>query len=186
MKKHLQVTVVCITAFFAIESQAVPIVTLDTSVSDLTLGNTFEVDIVVSNLDPFDAVLSFGFDVFADSGLGLISATVGGNFFDDSTFFLTTDVAGSAFPPVNNTALTLATLIFTTTSVGDLGFSIATDPFDFGFSEGLFTLGGTFDLSAEASVQVSESVTTVTEPTSLTLFGLGLAMLFASRRFSTA
>ena len=76
---------------------AMPIVSLDLSSTSVNVGGSFSVDVRVDGVEASDRLLAFGFDVTNDAEITFVSATVDPRFFDDSAFFATTDVAGSAF-----------------------------------------------------------------------------------------
>lgn len=163
---------------------SVPTVSLEVLDPGIEVGGTFDVDVLVSDLDPFDEILAFGFDVSADTGLSYNGAVVGLDFFDDSALWFNTDVAGSAFPGATGDPILLATLSFTPTVTGTLTLGIESDPFgpDFGLSEGLITLMDfvPYDLTTSLDVTVSEA-TPVPEPSTLILLGIGFASLLGIR-----
>jgi hypothetical protein len=74
-------------------AHAVPVIALETATTDFLFGEAFMVRVVVNGVEADDQILAFGFDVTLDTGLIFTSASVGPDFFDDSAFFPTTDVA---------------------------------------------------------------------------------------------
>lgn len=170
MKYILFVIFSCLTT----SAYALPMVSLIPSTSVLGFNQTFTVDVFVSGIASTDQLLAFGFDVGVDAGLTYSSASVASPFLDDSGFFPTTDVAGSAFPSIFGDGILLSTLSLTTgTTSGLLNLAVLTTPHDLGFSEGLFTLGATYNIGETATVEVIGS-STVPLPSTLLLMGLGL------------
>lgn len=153
---------------------AAPIITLSPSYSKVETGESFTVNVLLGGIQASDALLAFGFDVSNMSELSYNGATIGAAFSDDSSAFSSTDVAGSAFPPVFGDNILLSTLAFTAGSVeGVWGISVLTD-LEFRFSEGLFTEYDIYDVAGSTSIEV---VSQVPLPAALWLFGSGLLMI---------
>ena len=92
---------------------------------------------------------------WAGDGLRFVGGNVGELFLDDSGFFRDTDIAGSAFPPVSSNGIRLATLLFQAgADPGMFSLALATDPLNFGFSEGLFTELSVVDIANRLSINV--------------------------------
>jgi hypothetical protein len=159
---------------FGMGVHALPMVSLNPSSSLLGFNEAFTVDVVVSGIESTDQLIAFGFDIDADFGLTFQGATVALPFLDDSSFFPTTEVAGSTFPSIFGDNILLNTLSFTTgTTNGLLNLAVSTSLLDFGFSEGLFTIGTVYDIGDTAAVEV-RGISTVPMPSTLLLIVLGL------------
>lgn len=180
MKKTgvLMVAAVLINLFSSSLLQAAPLTDL-TYKAQVFAGEPFNITVEVRQVSE---VLAFGFNTSYDQSWTLQSAEVGLAFSDDSALFVDTDVAGSAFPAINGDPITLARLIFTPSVAGLFDFSIASDLAN--LHQGLFTLLDVFDITTSITVIVQErSETTIPEPSSIFLFGLGMFMLIAGRRW---
>lgn len=156
---------------------------LESSGSSVQPGANFTVNVVVDNVDPFDPLIAFGFDVVIDPGVTFSSAVVAPQFFDDSGFFPSTDVAGSTLSSPSGDDILLATLSFTADqSPGLFLIGIQNDTFDFGLTEGLFTATQLFEVSMATTVEVLAP--SIPEPSSLALLAIGLVgfRIVCSRR----
>jgi len=174
--------------FSATSVKAVPIVSLDILDPLISVGETFEINVIVdgvTDVDPIwgpDELLAFGFDVVYPSIFTFNGATVGSSFFDDSALFTDTDVAGFAFPGIIGDDILLASLSFiapSTAGIFSLGiFSDLLDP-----NEGLITwLDPQIDLTTNTDINVN--VAPVPEPSTLLLMATGLVGLIGFRRKS--
>ncbi len=158
-------------------SLALPIVSLNPSSTSLSLNEAFTIDVLLSGVDATDPLLAFGFDVSTGAGPVFNSATVAAPFLDDSAAFATTDVAGSAFPPVSGNDILLATLSLNAGSIpGPWNIDLTSTGVDFGVSEGFFTLADTFAVQASVRVEVARGPAVASPPT-LFLMALGLWLL---------
>jgi hypothetical protein len=182
MRKQLEtISMIAVLAvsLLANAAGAVPFAYLVGPAGPVLPGDPFSVQVLADDVDGLDQLIAFGFDVSNDAGVAYINAVVGASFNDDTGFFPTTDVAGSAFPGVSGDGILLATLNFVAgPTPGSYGVSVGTSPGDFGLSEGLFTEFGVEALAA------STSVTVVPEPSTALLLGFGLVALARSRRRS--
>ncbi|WP_321495236.1 PEP-CTERM sorting domain-containing protein [uncultured Desulfobacter sp.] len=158
--------------FFAAGPAMALTMDLQTTSTTVALGNTFKVEVWVNSEDIDEELLSFGFDVSITDGDNL--SYVGydlGTYFDDDSLLADLDVAGSTFPGVADDDVLLATLTFTAISIGmdNINVSGAYDEDGLSFSGLFYELNG-FDI--EASLDIT--VTTVPEPATIFLLGVGL------------
>ena len=65
--------------------------------------------------------------ILTTAEFSLVSALVAPLFWDDSSAFPATDVAGSAFPGIGGNDILLATINFNSKLVGDFNIGIASD-----------------------------------------------------------
>jgi hypothetical protein len=182
----------CTLIVFLIALMVLPVtsaraLTIDLVFSSTTLlpGEIFTMDVIVNDvfdeLDAFEEVLAFGFDVFISdpSLVGFTGATVASPFLDESASFPNTDAAGSVFPgipndPANNT-IQLATVTYQALAVGNPSLGITSDISD--SNEGLiYFLAGNVDITARAIVDI------VPEPGSVLLLGIGLIAIAGIKR----
>ena len=151
-------------------AQATLVVSFDPSTTDVSVGDTFTVD-VLANADFAGAFLGFdiGFNLDADTTiLGSGFAAPGAAFFDVAGFV-------DNFPflplPISGADILLATLTFTATSAGDLMLDV-----DAGSFSGIL---GFVQFESEAlNITVSE----VSAPATLGLFAIALVGLVSIRR----
>lgn len=164
----------CLVALVALPAHAVPMIDLVPSNAAPGLNAVFTVDVVASGIEAGDPLLAFGFDVQLGAGLSYSGATVASPFLDDSTVFITTDVAGSTLPAVSGDGILLSTLSLNAgNAAGVWDISIIASQDDLGASEGLFTVTGTLGFDETVSVEVVEGAP-VPLPSTLLLMGLGI------------
>ena len=174
----LSIIVLYIVSFSTI-AYAIPMVRLELSASDISAGDSFEVNVIADGVTEFDPswgadeVLAFGFDVdYTASEFTYNGATVGSSFFDDSLFLSDTDVAGSAFPGVSGDGILLASLSFISLAEGTFSLGITSDLYD--PNEGLITWFYP-QLDITNSINGDVASTPVPEPGTIFLVGIGIA-----------
>lgn len=174
-------TMVLVIGLFFISTfvQAIPVVSLELSTTDVIVGNDFDINVIADGVF-FDQVfgdgdlLAFGFDIgFDDSEFDFNGATVAPPFMDDSAFFPDTDVAGSTFPGIGGDDILLSTLSFTPLLAGNFSIGIISDLLD--RNEGLILaglLGPPFSVDITQSIDVK--VSPVPEPATIVLLTTGV------------
>ncbi len=185
----LFVTLLLSMTFAFSSAHALPMVCLELVGTDVTVGDSFDVQVLVT--DSFTGVnnlfglpeelLAFGFDVSTTGTvLSYSGYTVDPLFWDTSDPLNPNNVAGSAFPGVDVTAnqdVLLATLTFDALSAGT-GTISTTGLYD-GLFLGLFYEVSGFDIDAALAITVKP----IPEPTTMLLFGFGLTCLGVVSRY---
>lgn len=169
-------------------AQAVPMAHLELSSSDIFVGDTFSVSVIVdgvTDMDPFfgpDELLAFGFNIDVNSTEFLLqSVDVAPPFFDDSFLFPSVEVAGSAFPGLNGDGILLANLNLQALMPGSFMVGITSDLRD--LNQGLITfLNPPIDLTSEIEINVNANVVPIPAPILLFLSGLGYLGVFRYKK----
>jgi len=157
---------------------------LDVSTNTLFAGDLFDISVYIDDIT--DEVIAFGFNVtFAASEFQYNNATVASTFFDDSTHFPSTDVAGHVFPGPGPTGdnILLAQLNFTSLIPGNFTLGIVSDLAD--PNEGLFQFSSaTADLTKNVFIHVNDpgSSAPVPEPSTVILLAMGIGTLIGTGR----
>ena len=186
IRKILLITMVLVIGLFFISTfvQAVPVVSLELSTTDVIVGNDFAINVIADGVDIIDPVfgdgdlLAFGFDIDFDAfEFDFLGATVAPPFNDDSLSFPDTDVAGSTFPGIGGDDILLATLSFTPLLAGDFSIGIISDLTD--WNEGLITF---FNESINITQSIGVKVSPVPEPATILLLTTGVLGMGVFRR----
>tara|TARA_R110002167_G_scaffold291134_1_gene495959 strand:- start:502 stop:1035 length:534 start_codon:yes stop_codon:yes gene_type:complete len=155
-------------------AQASIIVSFDPSATEVSVGDTFTVDVLANTQDIFlDGFSAFDLDFSFDETLATLDNAVTGSLFVQSLFAFG-DVAGfEAFlMSVTGTDILLATLTFTANKVGALSLDLSSSS---EFSSLFADVG--FDSTA-----LDITVNAVSAPATLGLFGLSLLAMAGLRR----
>jgi hypothetical protein len=172
--------------FGAIPAQAAVTFSLDTAISQIQVGDYFDVDLVVHDLfagNAIDELLAFGLNaISSDTGLLQLTGSTVNPLFSDDSVLLGLDAAGSAFPGIANDssvaqAFSLATLHFQALAAGNVSLTIASDLAD--LNQGLiFWNQGQLAIGAVRSFDIAA----VPLPSGVLLFVSGLAMSLGAVR----
>lgn len=172
--------------FAAIPAQAAVTFSLDTAISQIQVGDYFDVGLVVHDLfagNASDELLAFGLNaISSDTGLLQLTGSTVNPLFSDDSVLLGLDAAGSAFPGIANDssvaqAFSLATLHFQALAAGNVSLTIASDLAD--LNQGLiFWNQGQLAIGAVRSFDIAA----VPLPSGVLLFVSGLAMSLGAFR----
>jgi hypothetical protein len=187
MKNKLSFLIV-IAAFFTVfavlPAMADPIVNLNVLDSNIVVGETFTVQVLLDGNGIDATLLSFGFDVDPSTILNHItynSSTIGSGF--DTDISSGNYVGGSAFLGITDNNVLLATLSFKALSEGTDTLAIK-GLFD-GTFYGLYYLddaGKEYDFDINASTDITVKPAGIPEPATMLLLGCGLAGLGVLRK----
>lgn len=156
-------------------AQASIIVTFDPSDTEVTVGDTFTVDVLASTENALlDAFTAFDLGFSFDDTLASLDSAVTGSMFTQSPFAFG-DVAGfeSFLMSVSGTDILLATLSFTANEEGTLSLDLA------GSSQFSFL---TFVDFESTGLDIAINAAEVSAPATLGLLGLSLLAMARLRR----
>lgn len=169
-------------------------VVLQNHASSISVGDEFVVDVLLQ--DAFagqnigqlsgDILLAFGLNSSFDNAAFTLTSTTVGSLWDDDTSFLDLDLAGSAFPGIeddgSNAPILLGQLTFAALAAGNFTLGVGSDPLD--PNQGLLYLFGVGDISAQMQLSVQPDVAPVPVPAAGWLLASGLLALSRMRRRS--
>lgn len=174
-------------ALFSTAGQAATVV-LQNHSSNVSVGDEFLVDVILQN--PFegefqgDELLAFGLNLSYDNTVFALTSKSVGALWDDDTWLIDADLAGSVFPGLgddgSNTSILLGQLSFTALSAGFFTLGVAGDPAA-DPNLGLIYWGGESNLFAEMSLDVTPTAP-VPLPAAGWLLASGLLALSRLRR----
>jgi hypothetical protein len=177
-KKYLKVLI--ISAVFlglgAVPAHSIPTVSLNLLDSEIFLGESFAVEVIVDGDNIGQELLNFGFNLSTTGSFFTYDGFTLGLDFDDDSLFNPADIAGSwNFVNFNDDYL-LATLDLTATSIGTgiLGVSgiVMDNPGFLGLYYSEFL--SEYDIDASLEIQVNSSTAPVPEPATIILLASGL------------
>ena len=188
MKKRLLVIMMAaifVTCAGVMSANATKIASFNVLDSNITFGETFDVNVSVYDDGILGDLTAFGFNVDPLSALSLFtydSAVVASNFTDGGT--IGQYVGGMLNLGTGNagTDVLLATLTFTAGSVAGTNTLLIEGLFDSSF-QGLYYMGADEDISGSIDITVnSGGAAPVPEPSTMLLFGAGLIGLAGFRK----
>jgi hypothetical protein len=163
-------------------------VVLQNHASDISIGDELVIDVLLQ--DAFsgersdDILLAFGLNASFDSAAFTLTSRTVGPLWDDDTSFLNLDLAGSAFPGIendgSNAPILLGQLTFAALAAGNFTLGVSSNPLD--LNQGLIYLFGAGDIVAQTQVSVQPDVAPVPLPAAGWLLASGLLALSRMRR----
>lgn len=190
MKNLIQIlTLVTVTLLSIAPSHAAIIsFSLDTASSQVQVGDSFDVDLIVHNLfanDLADELLAFGLNAFySTNGLLAFTGSTINPLFDDMSLATGLNASGLAFPGISDNAVVgqtfnLASLHFQALAAGNVSIFVDSELSD--FNQGLTFLNqGQLAINSASS---NFSISAVPLPPALLIFISGLvAMSFSTFR----
>lgn len=170
----------------ALPAQALPTVSLNLMDTDIYVGESFDVQVLVDGDNINLELLSFGFDVNTTDSLFAYDGYEIETGFDDDSPWVPPAVAGSAFPGIADDDVLLNTLSFTAldAGTGSLHVSGLTDNLFYGLAYELDPIiPGWYDIDASLDITINSTPgVPVTEPATMFLTGAGLAVLAGFKR----
>ncbi|NOZ67836.1 MAG: PEP-CTERM sorting domain-containing protein [Deferribacteres bacterium] len=170
----------------ALPARALPTVSLNLMDTDIYVGESFDVQVLLDGDNINLELLAFGFDVKTTGSVFTYDGYKIETGFDDDSSWVPPGVAGSAFPGITYDDVLLATLSFTATDVGT-GYLQAlgsTDNLFYGLAYEIVPgVTGWYDINASLDVTVNSGVVApVPEPSTIILTGIGLIGFVGFRR----
>ena len=154
---------------------------LDTASSQVRVGDSFDVNVIVHNLfanDSTDELLAFGLNaLYSTTGLLAFTGSTINPLFDDLSLATGLNAAGFVFPGISNDAtvaqtFSLASLHFQALAAGNISISVNSDLAD--FNQGL-----TFLNQGQSAINASSNFTisAIPLPPTLLIFISGLVTM---------